>query len=97
MYCKVVMIQIVVCHSPASLLENPVQVIVSGPPFLATDLQQSGSINRVGTVPPPLTPPPTERSCPTNYSRIGDNCYYVSMWHDYRSIWKVRDHRTRMM
>ncbi|XP_050737826.1 uncharacterized protein LOC127009090 isoform X1 [Eriocheir sinensis] len=52
------------------------------------DLQHSGSINRVGTAPPPLTPLPTERSCPTNYSRIGDDCYYVSMWHDYRAIWK---------
>ncbi|KAG0718333.1 hypothetical protein GWK47_007746 [Chionoecetes opilio] len=53
------------------------------------DLQQSGSLNRVGTLPPPTpTSPPERSSCPTNYSKIGADCYYVSVWHDYRAIWK---------
>ncbi|XP_063874355.1 uncharacterized protein LOC135107909 [Scylla paramamosain] len=55
------------------------------------DLQHSGSLNRVGTATPPTTipaTPPIDKPCPTNYSRIGDNCYYVSMWHDYRAMWQ---------
>lgn len=51
-------------------------------------LHQSGNVDRVGTAPPPNPPPPAESSCPTNYSKISDTCYYVSVWHDYRAIWK---------
>lgn len=87
------MTQIIVYCDLGLHSEKPALVNVSSS---AADHLQSGSINRVGTVPPPpLTPPPTERSCPTNYSRIGDNCYYVSMWHDYRAIWKVREQKHR--
>ncbi|MPC25818.1 hypothetical protein E2C01_018941 [Portunus trituberculatus] len=55
------------------------------------ELQHSGTLNRVGTAAPPTSipaTPPIDKPCPTNYSRIDDNCYYVSMWHDYRAMWQ---------
>lgn len=50
------------------------------------DQQPSGSVDRVGTSSGP--PHSLSGSCPaTNFTRVGDVCYYVSVWGDSRSLW----------